>query len=188
MVKHKSEFLLLLFIALCCSLQNALAEPTPPVVPPASACAQGAINYGVVISYLNNGNVYKASVLAPEISSAKTFPEFEYHLAQELALDEQQINFLKSCNLNVAPSCQPGNEVLADTTATEVGNTALALDADQGLSAIQGFFSIPTPASSFDPTEALHNFYVITQGAYCLLHPYSVHPAVVGGLKPPKFS
>jgi hypothetical protein len=187
MVKHKSEFLLLFFIALCCSFQNALADPTPPVVPPASACAQGAVNYGVIISYLNNGNVYKASVLAPAVSSSKTFAEFEYHLAKELSLDEQQLKFLHSCHLSATPFCQPGTEVLAQTTTTEIGSRIIALDSEQGLSSIQGFFSVPAPQKSFEPVEAIRNFYTITLGSYCTLHPYIVHPDVVTGLEAPTF-
>jgi hypothetical protein len=162
--------------------------PVPITVPPASACASGAQNYGVIVSYLNNGNLYKSTVLAPAISASKEYPEFEYYLGQELALDQQQMDFLKSCHFSVPPFCQPGTEALADTTPAEVASLLQAFDADQGLSTIQGFFSIPAPPANFNPSQALNNFFVITEGSYCLLHPYSVHPGVVKGLKPPKLS
>ena len=63
-----------------------------------------------------------------------------------------------------------------------------AFDADEGLSAIQGFFSIPAPPANFNPTAALNNFFTITEGSVCLLHPYLVHPIIVKGLKPPNSS
>jgi len=163
-------------------------NPTPPVVPPSYVCASGAQNFGVISSYLNNGNIYKSTVLAPAISAATTYPAFEYYLAQALALDQQQMAFLKTCNFSQAPFCQPGTEVLSDTTPAEVASSLLAFDADEGLIAIQGFYSIPTPDADFNPTQALNNFYTVTEGAYCLLHPYTVHPDVVKGLKPPKFT
>jgi hypothetical protein len=170
------------------SLHAQLITPIPITVPPASACASGAQNYGVIASYLNNSNLYKSTVLAPAISASKEYPEFEYYLGQELALDQQQMDFLKSCNFSVPPFCEPGTEKLADTTPAEVASLLRAFDADEGLSAIQGFFSIPTPPANFNPSQALSNFFVITEGSYCLFHPYSVHPAVVKGLKPPKLS
>lgn len=157
----------------------------PLTVPPAAACASGAQNYGVIASYLNNGNVYKSAVLAPAISASTTYPEFEYYLGQALALDQQQLIFLTTCNFNVTPSCQPGTEKLAATTPAEVASLLQAFDADEGLSAIQGFFSIPSPPANFNPTLALNNFFIITESAICLFHPYSVHPAVVKGLKAP---
>lgn len=166
-------------------LHAQLPTHTPLTVPPASACAIGAQNYGVIASYLNNGNIYKSAVLAPAISASTTYPEFEYYLGQALALDQQQMDFLESCKFSVTPFCQPGTEKLANTTPAEVASMLRAYDADEGLSAVQGFFSIPTPAN-FNPRDALNNFFVITEGAYCLFHPYVVHPVVVKGLKPPK--
>jgi hypothetical protein len=163
-------------------------NPSPPTVPPAYACASGSENYGVIASYLNAGNIYKSTVLAPDISTATTYPAFEYYLSQVLALEQQQLAFLKSCKFNLAPFCQPGTEVLSKTTPAGVASSITAFDADQGMSAIQGFFAIPTPSAEFTPTEALNNFYSITEGAYCMLHPYTVHPDVVIGLYPPKFT
>lgn len=168
------------------SLHAQQPTPAPLTVPPASACASGAQNYGVIASYLNNGNVYKSAILAPAISASTTYPEFEYYLGQALALDQQQMDFLKSCKFSVAPFCQPGTEKLAETTPAEVASRLQAYDADEGLRAIQGFFSIPTPPANFNPKDALNNFFGITEGSYCLFHPYVVHPVVVKGLKPPK--
>jgi hypothetical protein len=187
----KSRLALLCIFLVAVSVQLVHAQqltPTPPVVPPAYVCVSGAQNFGAIASYLNNGNIYKSSVLAPAISGATTFPEFEYYLAQALALDQQQMDFLKSCNFSVAPFCQPGKEELSDTTPAVIASSLLAFDADEGLIAIQGFFSIPPPPADFSPTLALNNFYTVTEGAYCLLHPYTVHPNVVKGLKPPKFT
>ncbi len=169
-------------------LHAQLIAPIPITVPPASICASGAQNYGAIASYLNNSNLYKSTVLAPAISASTTYPEFEYYLGQALALDQQQMAFLKLCHFSVPPFCQPGTETLADTTPAEVASLLQAFDADQGLSTIQGFFSIPTPPANFNPTQALNDFFVITEGSYCLFHPYLVHPAVVKGLKPPKLS
>jgi len=175
--------------AVCVSpIQAQHVTPTPPVVPPSYVCASGAQNFGVIVGYLNNGNIYKSTVLAPAISATTTYPEFEYYLAQALALDQQQMDFLKSCGFNRSPFCQPGTEVLSSTTPAEVASLLMALDADEGLVTIQGFFSIPAPPANFNPTEALNNFYTVTEGAYCQLHPYTVHPDVVIGLKPPKFT
>jgi hypothetical protein len=166
---------------------HAQLTPTIPLtVPPATACATGAQNYGVIVSYLNNGNIYKSSVLGPAISNSTTYPEFEYYLGQALAIEEQQLDFLNSCQLGTTPFCQPGTEKLADTTPAEVASMLEAFDADEGLIAIQGFFSIPSPPANFSPTAALSNFFTVTEGGVCLLHPYLVHPAVVKGLKPPK--
>src|SRR5271168_1395117 len=125
--------------------------PTPPVVPPSYVCASGALNYGAIASYLNNGNIYKSTVLAPAISAATTFPEFEYYLSQALALDQQQMAFLKTCKFDLTPFCQPGNEVLSETTPAKVASSLLALDADEGLITIQGFFSIPAAPADFNP-------------------------------------
>jgi hypothetical protein len=175
---------LALFLSL--SLHAQFMPLLPITVPPASACASGAQNYGVISSYLNNGNIYKSTVLAPAISASTTYPEFEYYLGQALALDQQQMGFLKSCNFSLAPFCQPGTEKLGETTTTEVAFLLQAFDADEGLTTIQGFFSIPTPPANFNPTQALNDFYVITEGSYCLFHPYLAHPTVVKGLKPPK--
>ena len=161
--------------------------PAPPVAPPEYVCATGAINFGAIVSYLNNGNIYKSAVLAPAISAATTYPAFEYYLAQALALEQQQLTFLKTCNFNLAPFCQPGTQVLANTTPAGVASSLLALDADQGLVAIQGFFTVPTPSGKINPTQALNSFYTITQGAYCRLFPYTAHPDVVKGLKAPTF-
>jgi hypothetical protein len=161
---------------------------TPLTVPPASACASGAQNYGVIASYLNNGNIYKSAVLAPAISKAKTYPEFEYYLGLALTIEQQQLDFLNACQAGTTPFCQPGIEKLADTTPAEVAAMLESFDADEGLSAIQGFFSIPHPPADFSPTAALNNFFAITEGSVCLLHPYLVHPSVVKGLKPPKLS
>jgi hypothetical protein len=188
-MKGKSALLgTALALFLSWSLHAQLVAPIPITVPPASVCASGAQNYGAIASYLNNGNFYKSSVLAPAISASTTYPEFEYYLGQALALDQQQMDFLKSCKFSVAPFCQPGTETLGATTPAEVGSLLQAFDADEGLSAIQGFFSIPTPPANFNPSQALNNFFVITEGSYCLFHPYSVHPMVVRGLKPPKLS
>jgi hypothetical protein len=170
------------------SLHAQSITAIPLTVPPATVCASGAMNYGAITSYLNNGNFYKSAVLAPAISASTTYPEFEYYLGQALALDQQQMDFLNACNLGQTPFCQPGTEKLADTTPAEVASLLRALDADEGLSAIQGFFSIPAPSATFSPTGALNNFFVIAEGSVCLLHPYLVHPAVVKGLKAPKFS
>jgi len=178
-------------LALCSSwsLYAQLTTPVPLTVPPASACASGAQNYGVIASYLNNGNMYKSSVLAPAISASTTYPEFEYYLGQALALDQQQMDFLTSCKFGVSPAfCQPGTEKLAETTPDDVASELRAFDADEGLSTIQGFFSIPAAPANFSPGQALNNFFQVTEGAYCLFHPYSVHPAVVKGLKPPKLT
>jgi hypothetical protein len=178
-------------LALCSSwsLHGQLIAAVPLTVPPASACASGAQNYGVIASYLNNGNIYKSEVLAPAISASKTYPEFEYYLGQALAVDQQQMDFLNSCSFGVTPAfCQPGTEKLAATTPDEVGSLLRALDADEGLTAIQGFFSIPASPPNFNAGQALQNFYQVTEGAYCLFHPYSVHPTVVKGLKPPKLT
>jgi hypothetical protein len=186
-MKAKPAFLgsaLALFLSW--SLHAQLITPVPLTVPPASVCASGAQNYGAIVSYLNNGNLYKSTVLAPAIAASTTYPEFEYYLGQALALDEQQMDFLSSCKFSVTPFCQPGTEMLADTTPADVASLLRAFDADEGLIAIQRFFSIPTPPADFNPTVALNNFFVVTEGAYCLFHPYSVHPAVVKGLKPPK--
>lgn len=169
------------------SVRAQTLNPIPLTIPPAAACVSGAHNYGVIASYLNNGNIYKSEVLAPAISASTTFPEFEYYLGQALALDQQQLTFLKACNINVTPSCQPGTETLGATTPAEVASLLQAFDADEGLSAIQGFFSIPSPPANFNPTQALHNFFIITEGSVCLFHPYSVHPSVVKGLKAPTF-
>ena len=188
-MKSKLTLLGILLAAVSMPLIHAQQfTPAPPVVPPSYVCASGAQNYGVIVSYLNNGNIYKSAVVAPAISAATTFPEFEYYLAQALALEQQQLAFLKTCGFSLPPFCQPGKEDLADTTATEVASSLQAFDADEGLIAIQGFFSIPTPPADFNPTQALNNFYTVTEGAYCLLHPYTVHPSVVKGLKPPKFT
>jgi hypothetical protein len=168
------------------SLHAQMLTPMPLTVPPAAACASGAQNYGVIASYLNNGNIYKSTVLAPAISASTTYSEFEYYLGQALALDQQQMEFLKSCNFSLTPFCQPGTEKLGETTPAEVAFLLEAFDADEGLIQIQGFFSIPAPHAAFRPGEALNNFYVITEGSYCLFHPYLVHPAVVKGLKAPK--
>jgi hypothetical protein len=170
------------------SLHAQWMAAIPLTVPPASACANDAQNYGAIVSYLNNGNIYKSSVLAPAISASTTYPEFEYYLGQALSLEQQQMDFLISCKFSVAPFCQPGTEALADTTPSEVASLLRAFDADEGLSSIQGFFSIPAPPKNFNPTQALDNFFVVTEGSYCLFHPYSVHPTVVKGLKPPKLS
>ena len=167
---------------------HAQLIPIPLTLPPATACASGAQNFGVISSYLNNGNIYKSTVLAPAISASTTYPEFEYYLGQALALDQQQIEFLKSCKFEGPPFCQPGTETLAETTPAKVASLLQSLDADEGLIAIQGFFSIPTPPANFNPSQALQKFFVITEGSYCLLYPYSVNPAVVKGLPPPKFS
>ncbi len=160
----------------------------PLTVPPAFVCASGAQNFGAIASYLNNGNMYKASVLAPAISKSKSYPEFEYYLGQALAIQQQQLDFLNTCNFGTTPFCQPGTEKLADTTPADVASLLEDFDADEGLTAIQGFFSIPTPKANFSPTAALNNFFTITEGSVCLLHPYLVHPAVVKGLKPPKLT
>src|SRR5271170_8475726 len=145
-MKAKSALLgIALAIFSAWSLHAQPPTSAPLTAPPASACASGALNYGVIASYLNNGNIYKSSVLAPAISASTTYPEFEYYLGQELALDQQQMDFLKSCNFSVPPFCEPGTEKLADTTPAEVASLLRAFDADEGLSAIQGFFSIPTP-------------------------------------------
>jgi hypothetical protein len=169
-------------------LHAQLITPIPLTVPPASACATDAQNFGVIASYLNNGNLYKSTVLAPAISKSTTYPEFEYYLGQALAVEQQQLDFLNACKLGTTPFCQPGTENLADTTPAEVASMLEAFDADEGLSAIQGFFSIPTPPANFNPTAALKNFFAITEGGVCLLHPYVVHPVVVKGLKPLKLS
>jgi len=169
-------------------LHAQLITPIPLTVPPAFVCASGAQNYGAIASYLNNGNLYKSTVLAPAISKSTTYPEFEYYLGQALAIQQQQLDFLNACNMGTTPFCQPGTEKLADTTPAEVASLLEALDADEGLTAIQGFFSIPAPPANFSPTAALNNFFAITEGGVCLLHPYLVHPAVVKGLKPPKLS
>jgi hypothetical protein len=170
------------------SLRAQLITAIPLTVPPASVCATGALNYGAITSYLNNGNLYKSTVLAPAISASTTYPEFEYYLGQALALDQQQIDFLNACHLGQAPFCQPGTETLADTTPAEVASLLRAFDGDEGLTAIQGFFSIPAPPAKFDPTAALNNFFIITEGGVCLLHPYLVHPIVVKGLRGLKLS
>jgi hypothetical protein len=169
------------------SALHAQLTPTIPLtVPPATACATGAQNFGVIASYLNNGEIYKSSVLAPAIANSKTYPEFEYYLGQALAIEQQQLDFLNACQFGTTPFCKPGTEKLADTTPAEVGALLEALDADQGLSAIQGFFSVPTAPTNFSPTAALNNFYAITEGGVCLLHPYLAHATIVKGLKPPK--
>jgi hypothetical protein len=168
------------------SLHAQLITAIPLTVPPASVCAAGALNYGAISSYLNNGNVYKSSVLAPAISASTTYPEFEYYLGQALALDQQQLEFLSACHLGQPPFCQPGTDRLADTTPAEVASLVRAFDADEGLSSIQGFFSIPAPPAKFDPNAALTNFFIITEGGVCLLHPYLVHPIGIIGLKAPK--
>jgi hypothetical protein len=166
---------------------HAQSIPIPLTLPPAMACASGAQNYGVISSYLNNGNIYKSTVLAPAISASTTYPEFEYYLGQALTLDQQQIEFLKSCKFERAPFCQPRTETLAETTPAGVASLLQSADADEGLIAIQGFFSVPTPPANFNPSQALNDFFVITEGSYCLFYPYSVNPVVVKGLKPPKF-
>ena len=187
-MKGKSIFIgIALTLVFSWSVRAQILSPLPLTVPPAAACAKGAQNYGVIVSYLNNGNVYKSAVLAPAISASTTYPEFEYYLGQALALDQQQLTFLKACNINLAPYCQPGSEKLAETTPAEVGSLIQAFDADEGLSAIQGFFSIPAPPADFNATQALNQFFIITEGAVCLFHPYSVHPIVVKGLKAPTF-
>ena len=185
----KSKFALLgILAAFSASLVRAQQlTPSPPVVPPAYVCATGAVNFGAIVSYLNNGNIYKSAVLAPAISASTTYPTFEYYLAQALALEQQQLTFLKSCNFNLTSFCQPGTQVLANTTPAGVASSLLALDADQGLVAIQGFFTVPSPSTKINPTQALNSFYTITQGAYCRLFPYTVHPDVVKGLKAPTF-
>lgn len=169
-------------------LHSQVIAPPPLTVPPASACASGAQNFGVIASYLNNGNMYKSTVLAPAISKSTTFPEFEYYLGQALAIEQQQLDFLNACKFGATPFCQPGDEKLADTTPAEVASLLEAFDADEGLIAIQGFFSIPTPPTNFNATSALNSFFIVTEGSVCLLHPYLVHPAVVKGLKPPKLT
>jgi len=168
---------------------HAQSIPAAPLtVPPATACASGAQNYGVIASYLNNGNIYKSAVLAPAIAKSKTYPEFEYYLGQAIAIEQQQLDFLNSCQMGTTPFCQPGTEKLADTTPAHVASLLEAFDADEGLSAIQGFFSVPPPPAGFSPTAALNNFFAITEGGVCLLHPYLVHPNIVKGLKPPKLT
>jgi hypothetical protein len=166
---------------------HAESNPTPPVVPPASACATGALNYGMIVSYLNNANVYKSTVLAPKIVKATSYTAFASALADELGLDYDELSFLNSCHLSASPSCQPGTEVLAQTTTEEISSKIIALDSDQGLSSIQGFFRVPSSSANFDPTVAIHNYYTITLSAYCTLHPYIVHPDVVTNLEPPTF-
>lgn len=170
------------------SLYGQLITPVPLTVPPTTLCVSGAQNYGAIASYLNNGNLYKSTVLAPAISKSTSYPEFEYYLGQALAIEQQQLDFLNACKLGATPTCQPGTEMLASTTPAEVASLLEAFDADEGLIAIQGFFSIPTPPANFSPTAALRNFFTITEGGVCLLHPYLVHPVVVQGLKPPKLS
>src|SRR5277367_2404546 len=111
------------------SLHAQFLAPMPLTVPPAAACASGAQNYGAIVSYLNNGNLYKSTVLAPAISASKTYPEFEYYLGQALALDQQQMDFLNSCSFGVTPAfCQPGTEKLAATTPDQVGSLLRGLD------------------------------------------------------------
>ncbi len=170
------------------SLHAQLITAVPLTVPPATVCAPGALNFGAITSYLNNGNLYKSAVLAPAISASTTYPEFEYYLGQALALDQQQMDFLNACRLGETPFCQPGTEKLAETTPADVASLLRAFDADEGLLSIQGFFSIPAPPANFNPTAALSNFFIITEGGICLLHPYLVHPFVVKGLKPPRLS
>ncbi len=185
-MKSQSAFLGTVLALFSCSALHAQLTPTIPLtVPPASACAAGAQNFGVIVSYLNNGNIYKSSVLAPAISNSKTYAEFEYYLGQALAIEQQQLDFLNACQMGTTPFCKPGTETLANTTPAEVASLLEALDADQGLSAIQGFFSIPAAPANFSPTAALNNFYTITEGSVCLLHPYEVHPIIVKGLTPP---
>jgi hypothetical protein len=169
-------------------LRAQLIAPTPLTVPPASACASGAQNFGAIASYLNNGNLYKSIVLAPAISKSTTYTEFEYYLGLALAVEQQQLDFLNACNFGSTPFCQPGTETLAETTPADVASLLEALDADEGLTAIQGFFSIPAPPEHFSPAAALGSFFTITEGSTCLLHPYLVHPIFVKGLKPPKLS
>ncbi len=169
-------------------LHAQLTAAIPLTVPPASACASGAQNFGVIASYLNNGNVYKSSVLAPAISKSTTYTEFEYYLGQALAVEQQQLDFLNACKFGTTPFCQPGTETLAETTPADVASMLEAFDADEGLTAIQGFFSIPAPPAHFSPAAALNNFFTITEGSACLLHPYLVHPIFIKGLKPPKLS
>ena len=83
-----------IFAALVAPLVQAQKlSPEPPSVPPAYVCAAGGENYGVIVSYLNSGNMYKSAVLAPAISAAVTYPEFEFYLAKALALEQQQIAF-----------------------------------------------------------------------------------------------
>jgi hypothetical protein len=170
------------------SLHAQLVTPFPITVPPASTCVSGALNYGAIASYLDNSNLYKSTVLAPAISASTTYPEFEYYLGQALALDQQQIDFLNVCKLGQAAFCHPGIETLADTTPAQVAALLRAFDADEGLTAVQGFFSIPAPPSNFSPTIALNNFFIIAEGSVCLLHPYLVHPIVVKGLRAPKLT
>lgn len=168
------------------SLHAQLVPPIPLTAPPAAACASGAQNFGVIASYLNNGNIYKSTVLAPAISASTTYPEFEYYLGLALTVEQQQLEFLNACKLGTTPFCEPGTETLADTTPAEVASLLEAFDADEGLTAIQGFFSVPKPSANFSPTRALGNFFTITEGSLCLLHPYLVHPIIVKGLKPLK--
>ena len=116
---------------------HAQLIPIPLTLPPATACASGAQNFGVISSYLNNGNIYNSTVLAPAISASTTYPEFEYYLGQALALDQQQIEFLKSCKFEGPPFCQPGTETLGGNDPAKVASLLQSLDADEGLIAIQ---------------------------------------------------
>ena len=102
-MKSKSALLGAALALFSCSASRSIDRPHPLTVPPASACASGAQNFGVIASYLNNGNIYKSSVLAPAISKSKTYTEFEYYLGQALAIEQQQMDFLNACQFGDDP-------------------------------------------------------------------------------------